>query len=184
MLEAAVVSFGRVGIAKTTVEEVAAEAGVARASVYRWFPGGRDELVVAAIGYEVGRFFDGLAAEVDDATDPAEYLERTLLYARRTLAQHEVLQKVLETEPERLLPQLSNAGPVVLAMLRERLTAVLAGEQLRPGLAADDAADWLGRMVLSFIVAGGVWRVDDPAAVRELVRHELLAGVLASVPGD
>ena len=36
----------------------------------------------------------------------------------------------------------------------------------------------LARMMLSFIVAPGRWDLTDPAQVSELVRTELLAGVL------
>jgi hypothetical protein len=34
-------------------------------------------------------------------------------------------------------------------------------------------------MVLSYIIGQGSWDLDDPAQVRELVRGQLLAGVLA-----
>ncbi|HVX19293.1 MAG TPA: TetR/AcrR family transcriptional regulator [Acidimicrobiales bacterium] len=182
VLEAAVAAFGRVGIAKSTVEDVASAAGVARASVYRWFPGGREQLVAEAIAFEVGKFFDGLTETLMGVDDLAERLERTLQYAQSTLAAHEVLQRVLETEPERLLPHLSDAGPIMLATLRQRLLLLLADQALRPGLDAEDAADWLSRMLLSFIVSPGGWDLDDPAAVRQLVRGHLLAGVLVDDP--
>lgn len=178
VLEATVASFGRVGIAKSTVEEVAASAGVGRASVYRWFPGGREQLVAEAIAFEVDKFFDGLTDALMGVDDLAERLERTLEYAQSTLAAHEVLQRVLETEPERLLPHLSDAGPIMLGTLRQRLLVLLADQPLRPGLDADAAADWLSRMLLSFIVSPGGWQLDDPVSVRRLVRGHLLAGVI------
>ena len=45
-----------------------------------------------------------------------------------------------------------------------------------------DAADFLARMVLSYISAPGRWDLDDPDQVARLVRSELLAGVVAPVP--
>ena len=45
LLEAAYAVVARRGMARTTVEDVAREAGVGRATVYRWFPGGREQLV-------------------------------------------------------------------------------------------------------------------------------------------
>src|SRR2546426_11752242 len=39
ILDAALTCIGRVGVAKTTLDDVAREAGCARATVYRCFPG-------------------------------------------------------------------------------------------------------------------------------------------------
>jgi len=38
VLDAALTCVGRVGLAKTTLDDVAREAGCARATVYRYFP--------------------------------------------------------------------------------------------------------------------------------------------------
>ena len=179
ILEAAVICIGRAGIAKTTVDDAAREAGVARATVYRHFPGGRDQLVSEVITWEVGRFFGRLGEEVDGAPDFATLLEQGLLFAHRAVAEHEILQKVVETEPERLLPQLTESAPLVHAVVRDYLARGLRHEELQPGVEMEQAADWLARMVLSFIIAGGRWDLTDPAEVRHLVRDELLVGVLA-----
>ena len=48
------------GTAKTTVDDIARAAGVSRATVYREFPGGRDELLAAVVDTEVARLFSAL----------------------------------------------------------------------------------------------------------------------------
>lgn len=178
VLRATVVCIGRFGLAKTTVEDVATEAGLGRATVYRHFPAGRDQLISEAITWEVGQFFARLQAHVADAPDFATLLERGLLFAHRAVEEHAVLQKVVDTEPERLLPQLTVTGPLVIAVLRGYFAPLLERETLRTGLGLEDAADWLARNVLSFIVAQGGWDLTDPAQVGTLVRTHLLAGVL------
>ena len=180
ILDAAVDCIGQVGIAKTTIGQAARQAGVGRATVYRHFPGGRDQLVSEVITREVSRFFIRLSYAVDGSPDFATRLERGLAFAHRAVAEHELLQKVVETEPERLLPHLSESAPQVLAVLHDYFVPLLEQERerLRPGVEADVAADWLARMVLSFIIAGGAWDLDDPAQVRTLVRGHLLAGIL------
>ena len=45
ILEATYACVARYGLGKTTVEDAAREAGVSRATVYRHFPGGKDQLV-------------------------------------------------------------------------------------------------------------------------------------------
>lgn len=182
LLEATLACIGRFGMAKTTVEDVAREAGTSRASVYRHFPNGREQLLSECITWEVGRFFAGLAREVDLAPDFATRLEWGLQRAHRSIAEHVVLQKVLETEPERFLPHLSLTGPLVVAVISGYLQPFLEHEALRPGADPEAAADWLARMVLSFIMGQGSWDLRDPAAVRRLVRTQLLAGVLAEPP--
>jgi len=178
ILEATVDCIGRVGIARTTMDAAARRAGLARATVYRHFPGGRDQLIGEVITWEVGRFFTRLAEEVDDAPDFATLLERGLLFAHAAVEEHDVLQKVVETEPERLLPHLSESAPLVYAVVRDYLARALRHEALRPGIDLEGAADWLARMVVSFIIAGGSWDLTDRAAVRRLVRDQLLAGIL------
>lgn len=182
ILEATVACLGRYGIAKTTVDDAAREAGLARATVYRHFPDGKDQLITESITWAVAQFFTELAHAVDDAPDFATLLERALVHAHRAVDEHEVLQKVLVTEPERLLPQLTQSAPMMQLVIRDYFAERLVGEELRPGVDARRAADWLARMGLSFILAGGRWDLTDPAEVRRLVRNELLVAIL--VPAD
>jgi AcrR family transcriptional regulator len=182
ILDATVICIARYGIGKTTVEDAAREAGVSRATLYRYFPGGRDELISETLALEVERFFVRLARAVEDVADVVTRLERGLMFAHRAVEDHALLQKVLETEPERLLPHLTRSAPMVLAVLGDYLRRLLADEPLRPGMTTERAADWLARMVLSFIIAQGRWDLTDPADVRRLVRGQLLVGILETVP--
>jgi AcrR family transcriptional regulator len=171
--------MARDGVRTVSVEAVAREAGVARATVYRVFPGGRDELVSAVVTRAVADFFAELRADVGDAPDVTTLLERGLVAGRHRLDEHAVLQRLLAAEADQIVPQLATVMPVVLGLLRAELAGRLAHEPLRPGVRVDEAADLLARLSLSLIGSPGGWDVDDPAAVRRLVRGQLLAGVLA-----
>lgn len=174
ILEAVYACVARYGISKTTVEDVAREARLSRATVYRHFPGGKDQLIAETIRWETGRFFIRLAEAVVHTTGLAELLEESLIFAHRAIEEHEVLQRVLQTEPDLLLPQMSVDSERVLGWIRAFL---------RPAVdqhgAADPeaAADYLARMMLSFIAAQGRWDLTDRASVRQLVETELLAGM-------
>ena len=178
ILGATVACLGRYGIAKTTVDDAAREAGLARATVYRYFPDGKEQLIAESITWAVSQFFHELAVSVADAPDFATLVEEALIHAHRAVAEHVVLQKVLETEPERLLPQLTQSAPQVQAVLRDYLADQLRDEPLLPGVDPLDAGDWLARMGLSFILAGGRWDLTDRDSVRKLVRGELLVSIL------
>ena len=168
----------RWGLAKTTVADAAREAGVSRATVYRYFPGGRGELLDAVVAWEYARFFARLYDEVRTAGTLEEVMERVLLFARRAIEGHEVLQRLLETEPEALLPTLGVKSRGTHEALAAFFAPYLARHRLAPGVDVEEAADFCGRMVLSYIASPGRWALDDPAQVARLVRAELLAGIV------
>ncbi|HEY6319676.1 MAG TPA: TetR/AcrR family transcriptional regulator [Acidimicrobiia bacterium] len=177
----------RYGIDKTTVDDVAKASGVSRATIYRLFPGGRDQLLRETVGWEMNHFFAHLADAVADTPDLAARLETALTFAHRAVGEHAVLQKILVTEPGSLLRLMTLEQDRVLGYIAAYLRPLLAGEaaagHLRPGVDVDAAADYLARMVLSLIGSPGRWDLEDPASVRALVRAELLGGILAEPGG-
>lgn len=56
--------FARYGVGKTTVEDIAAAAGLSRATVYRSFAGGRDEVILEVLMRDMRRFLDRLAGRL------------------------------------------------------------------------------------------------------------------------
>lgn len=185
VLAATVEVLGRVGMKGTTVDEVARQAGVGRASVYRWFPGGRDQLLDEAVTWEVGRFLDRLSQAVERSSDLRSKLVDGLLFARRGIAEHAVLQRLLATEPGGLLPQLQQTAPLVLAVLRDAFAAHVAAEpRRRPEVDPVEAGEWLARMLLSFVVEQGRWDLSDRREAERLVDTELLGGIVTNVTGS
>ena len=177
LLQATYACVARYGIAKTTVEDVARVARVSRATVYRYFPGGRDQLIADTVAWEVAGFFSRLAEAVAGVADLPTLLVEGLVYAHRAMEEHEVLQKVLQTEPERLLPSLTVAANQVLVRIRGFLVPYLQQQPLREGVTIEEAADYLARLVLSYIGTQGSVDLTDRAKVEALVRREFLAGV-------
>jgi AcrR family transcriptional regulator len=182
VLAATYACVARFGMGKTTVEDVVKESGVSRASIYRLFPGGKDQLLRETVGWEMNRFFASLAEAVYDAPDFATLLERGLVFAHRAIQEHVVLRKVLETEPERLLPLITVEQHRVLEFITAFLLPYLEREEragrVRPGVDLQAGADYVARMILSLIGSPGRWDMDDPEQVRVLVREELLGGIL------
>ncbi|MFL6242552.1 MAG: TetR/AcrR family transcriptional regulator [Acidimicrobiia bacterium] len=182
VLAATYACVARFGMGKTTVEDVVKESGVSRASIYRLFPGGKDQLLRETVGWEMNRFFGRLAEAVYDAPDFASLLEDGLVFAHRSIQEHEVLRKVLETEPERLLPLITVEQHRVLDFITAFLLPYLEREQragrVRPGVDLAAATEYVARLVLSLIGSPGRWDMDDPEQVHVLVREELLGGIL------
>jgi AcrR family transcriptional regulator len=184
VLEATYTCVGRFGMGKTTVDDVVKASGISRASIYRLFPGGKDQLLRETVAWEMNRFFARLAEAVYDAPDFATLLERGLAFAHAAIVEHEVLNKVLDTEPDRLLPLITVEQDRVLGFITAFLLPYLEREaregRIRDGVNLDAAADYVARMVLSLISSPGRWDMADPDQVRELVRDEVLGGVLVA----
>ena len=178
LIEAALRCISRWGAAKTTLDDVAREAGLSRATVYRVFPGGKDGLMEAVAHAESLRFFTGVAA----AMAAADSLEDTLVFgmaeAGRRITTHDALHFLLDHEPEVVLPKLD------FGKLDEVLAAAatMAAPYFERWLGPDDArraAEWAARLVLSFVCTPGDSNVDisEPASVRRLVRTFVLPGL-------
>lgn len=175
--------IARAGIAKTTVEDIARASGVSRATVYRLFPRGRDELLRDTVAWEMARFFAELAVAVGSMPDFETFLERALPLAREELLGHAVLQKVLETEPDRLMPLITVEQHHVIEYLAAFFLPLLERDRaaglVRGTVDLPRAAEYVARMALSLIASPGRHDLGDPDDLRRLVRSELLGGVLA-----
>ena len=187
MLEAAYECIGRFGMGKTTIDDVAKVSGISRATIYRLFPGGKDQLLRETVGWEMNRFFARLGETLVSAADFPSLVEEALVFAHRQVREHEVLQKVLVTEPDRLLPLMTVESQRVVAaitnFMRPYLEAEEAAGRLRPGVDVDQAADWVARMTLSLIGSPASDDIDDPAEAARLVRTRLLGPVLVDEVG-
>jgi AcrR family transcriptional regulator len=184
VLRGAYECIGRHGMAKTTVDDVAATSGVSRATIYRIFPGGKDEVLRDTVGWEMDRFFLRLGEELGDAADFPEFLERALPLARRELLEHTVLQKVLETEPDRLNALITVQQHRVIGAIAAYFLPLLERDRSAGLVTADvdlaAVAEYVARLSLSLIASPGRHDLTDPAEVHRLVRGELLGGVLVT----
>lgn len=180
VLEATYACVARLGMAKTTMEDIAREAELSRATLYRAFPGGRDEVLDAVVTWEIARFFLRVGEAIHpEALDAVAVLEQGLLAASDAMEHHELLQRLLRDEADELLPSMAAVMPMVQRALADWYRPYLEASALRPGVDAEVAADLVARMALSHLGTPGRWDLADPAAVRRLVRGQLLAGILA-----
>jgi AcrR family transcriptional regulator len=180
IVDATLRCVARWGVGKTTVDDVAREAGIGRATLYRLFPGGRDALFDEAVAAETARFFARLDAQLASPTSLEDTLVTAIVEAGRSLRDHPSLQFLLAHEPEAILPHV--AFHQMDAVLRT--IAALAGPYLAPWLpdpeAAARGAEWVTRIVLSYVIAPSA-DVDicEAASVRTLVRTFILPGLQA-----
>ena len=172
------------GIQRTTMEDVARRAGVSRVTVYRHFPT-KDLLVEAVVLRQVQFFLADLGALMDSLKSDEERIVEGFVFTVQTLGQHTLLQRLLEAEPELILPQLTTgAGPLIafarsqiVDYLRPRFAGVPDGEL---ALAAEIGV----RMTLSFVLTPDtVVDIHDIEGLRRLARRYVSPIVNAGVAG-
>jgi AcrR family transcriptional regulator len=161
-----------------SVEDVARAAGVSRATVYRYFPGGKEELVAESVAWEVGRFFTRIHEVVVTEQGLTRQLEVALAEGHRLLEEHVVLSRILREDPERFLADLGEAMGPVREGIVAYLSTLLRQQPLADGVEVAEAADYLARLFLSYVGHAGVWDLEEPDRVARLVRTQFVAGIL------
>src|SRR5918994_2833039 len=178
-VRAALTCVARHGLAKTTFDDVAREAGCARATLYRYF-GGKRQLVRIAVAREAARIAAGVrdAADAESTFDDA--VVAIVVRAARELRDNEALQFLFAFEPELVLPHVTfDAGNRFLVGAGSAVAPAL--ERFLPADRTDRAGEWLARVVLTHALSpSSPIDLTDEAAARALVRELVLPGLRAS----
>jgi AcrR family transcriptional regulator len=171
--------IGRFGLAKTTIDDIAREAGCSRATLYRYFDG-KPEIVGSAVAAEHARIA-GLVVDAGRAAPTfADAVVAVVVTAARELRHHDALQFLLAHEPDAVLGHLAfGPGDRVL---------VAVGDAVAPAfdrwLDADDATragDWLARLVRSYVLMPHP-PIDftDPTDARGFLEQLVIPGLAGS----
>ena len=174
ILDAAMAAMAVHGLAKLSLEDVAREAGMSRQTVYRYF-GSKDALVTATILREEQGFLDQMAKAVVAHRDVRPAMEAAIVTGLRAAREHPLLDRLLATEPEALLPFLTTGGGPVLSAARPAIQALL--EQRLPHLEPrllHHAADTATRLFISYAINPPDDDIEDVAAgLVDLILHGL-----------
>lgn len=149
VVAAARACLARWGLQKTTIDDIAREAGCSRATIYRAFPGGRRQILMEVVSSERDRFACEFARAVAGADSLEELCTRALAVGARFVLLNPVLTNLLAHEPERVLPYLAfdRLSPLLEEVHR------ICGWAFEPYLGPDgsaEACEWLARLVLSY----------------------------------
>jgi AcrR family transcriptional regulator len=175
VLDAALTCIARVGLAKTTLDDVAREAGCARATVYRCFSS-KQQLQIALVAREALALRDAIAgaAAPHDAFEDA--ITAAVVASARFLTEHRALGFVCAHEPEMLLPYLAFERED--AVLRDAAALVApAFARFCDSSTAERLGEWLARTTLSYLCnPSDNFDLSDPESVRVLVGEFIVPG--------
>jgi AcrR family transcriptional regulator len=152
VVDAALACLARYGTAKTTIDDIARQAGLSRATIYRAFPGGREEILAAVVDTEAARLFSAVGVRLGEAADLEEALVTGIVEASTRIRDHEALAYLVAHEPETVLGHLAFEDSDRLMKAAARFAAPFLARWLRPA-EAERVAEWATRLVLSYVIA-------------------------------
>jgi len=186
LIEAADACIERFGLAKTTVEDIAAEAKVSRATIYRYFPN-RDDLILSVLLSSLSRSMErDLGDFFVDADTPARFgeaLVQSAAYLLDAIRHDPRLEPLLDRETGGLSATISGASELLFHTVLEEWRPALSSAQerglIRGDLAVDELSEWILRSILSLLIVEGPEHhsTDDE---RRLIATFLVPAVIAT----
>ena len=177
MLDAAYEEFCRVGIQRTSMEDVARRAGVTRTTVYRHVAN-KEALVDQVLQREFQRHVGQYLEAIQAATTAADRIVDGYLTTIQAIRRNPLLGGLLPTELDSLVASMAGTADHVLSMARLFVAQLLRIEQQAGEIAAavdiDFVADVMVRLAVSYIlIPSDVIDFDNDAAARTAARNLL-----------
>lgn len=179
LLDAALEAATVHGISKLSMGDVARRADLSRQTLYRYFPS-KDALITAVVTAETTHLIEQVVAAALAESEPQSSLEAGLLTALTVLRDHPLLDRLVRTEPEALLPLLTTDSSPVMVQVRGVVEAILT--EGNPDLSNDAVslrrfADVVTRLLISYAVSAPD---DPPEVVAHFLSTFLVHGAVAS----
>ena len=174
IIAAAYDQFASLGIRRSTMEDVAKRAGVSRITVYRRFAD-KEKLMTAVVLREAERFFGTFRDAVARHANIEDQMAEGLIVLLRFTRTHELFGRLLETEPETVLPHLTSRGMPLVEAARTFLAAQLErGKKtghIAEGVPSTIVAEVCVRLAHSLMLTPeSALPIHDEAALRDLFR--------------
>lgn len=183
IVESAFACFGKQGLQKATIVDIAKHAGVSRSTIYEYFSD-KASIVEACAEHASQRFY----LEMTKAMDASSTLEDKLCsaavfvtQARRVIAS----EKYFDEDAISLL--LTKDAAVLLRECVEFFAPYLSAARLtgevRKDLDIEAAGEWFARILFSlFSTPSSTLDMDDPEVTAEFVRAHVVRGFASERP--
>ena len=172
--DAALRQFELFGLARSTMDDIARRANVSRVTVYRRFPG--KAALVDAVGMrELQRFLSDLDEALAEVEAPEDRIVEGFVFTLHAMRTHRLLQRLLESEPESIVPHLTVDGAPFIAAASDYLAQ--RGLQEVSGRDPEEfrvVSEIVVRLILSCLLTPqSIVDLDEPAEARAFARRYL-----------
>jgi AcrR family transcriptional regulator len=167
------------GISATGMKDVAASAGMARSTLYRYFPG-RDELLVATIKGDMVDLNERIRKKMAKYHEPADLVVEGLIVAIKEVPRRPLLRAVFASEQDSRARRVVWSSDVIVSFGEELMDHVISPAReagiLQDSVRPEILVEWVYRLLLSFLTLPSNW-VKSDAQLRATL-HALLVPVL------
>jgi AcrR family transcriptional regulator len=183
ILESAYACFGRQGLQKATIVDIAKAANVSRSTIYEYFSD-KAEIIEACAEHASERFYREMSAAIDRGGSLEEKLSQAAVFVTR--ARHAIAtEKYFDEDAISLL--LTKDAAVLLRecvdFFAPYLSAAKLTGEVRKDLDVEAAGEWFARILFSlFSTPSSTLNMDDPDVVAEFVRAHVLRGFAGDRP--
>ncbi|MER6176426.1 helix-turn-helix domain-containing protein [Streptosporangium sp. NPDC001681] len=178
ILDAAYEQFCRMGIRRSTMEDVARRAGVSRITVYRRFAT-KDALVEHVVRREFRRYFDQFLIDIEQARTAADRAVLGFVSSLRAIRRNPLIGGLITAEPDLVVPSMISDGGRTLATVRQFVAGQLRHEQragnVSSDLDTDLVAELMVRISASFLaIPSQIIDLDDDEQLAAVARQFLV----------
>jgi AcrR family transcriptional regulator len=167
------------GLKRTSLADVAREAEVSEATLYRRFAG-RDELLQTLFARETRAFIAQLDAADDPHADPVDRIVAAWVTFVHATTRQELAYRLIRTDPDVAMPMLTTGCGPSLAFGRDYISSRLVASGLPLNGDAVQLAELLVRIAHSlFLTPESSLPLDDDAAMAAFARTSLVRLVIA-----
>lgn len=181
ILDAAESTFRRYGVLKSTMDDIAREAGVSRPTLYRYFRD-RDALVTALIEVRSRRLFDETREFLTRYDTVSEQLVEGLVHLVDLGRQDPLIRLIVGPEHLGWGAPLAGSSELAADLTHEMWSPVIDAArergEIRPGTTNRDITDWIVLVELVLVGRMDFGAASDPD-LRGFLTRLLLPGIVA-----
>ncbi len=167
--------IARVGLPKTSMSDIAKEAGVTRPTLYKYF-NSKTAAFIAAIDGVALEFAHAVARHASRFDTAEERIIETILFVVKRFPRHKHLSLVLNPECSVVLEERAFSAERPLELSRIAVAPVV---ELRPDLCpqSEEIAEVMSRFAISLILFPGRFK-SSGEDLRDFIRRRLLPGLV------
>jgi AcrR family transcriptional regulator len=166
----------RWGVAKTTLDDIAREAGCSRATIYRLFPGGKRAVLLASADAEVHRVLGELAERLEGAESLEQLMVVAIVSSVEAIRSHDALQYLICHEPGEVLAHVAFGALDPLLALATAFGQPYLERHLDAEAAAA-TAEWVTRLIVAYALEPDDIDLRDPQVAARIVETFVLPGL-------